>query len=1024
MAVANPLRHRASTRSVHLVRLVLTILLGLAATLPQSGAADLGVKKPDLSKLPPAAVATVDFARDIQPLLAERCVKCHGSEKQKGGLRLDAKARALQGGDDGKIIEPGNSASSRMIHLVAGLEEDTVMPPEGKGDRFTAEQIALLRAWIDQGADWPDGGKETKLRSHHWSLQPLNASGVPIITGAENPVDSFVRAGLAAKGLTISAPADRATLIRRLSFDLLGLPPTPEEIDEFARDPSPKACEELVDRLLSSPQYGERWGRHWLDVARYTESQGFEYDSLRDNAWHYRDYVIRSFNEDKPYDQFMREQVAGDVMEPVTSDGMIGPSLLVCGPWDQAGNAQANATQKMITREDELEDLLGVVGQSFLGLTINCARCHAHKFDPIPHEDYYRMKAIFEGVKHGERTIPATAVSDETKERREALEKSIATAGEKVARIEAMGAALAAEKLSVTAPPPGPKAFARWTFDGAKTTVMAGKLEGGAEIVNGRLKLARPEAFFKTEALPQDIREKTLEAWVSLATLEQSGGAAISLATKNGDVFDAIVFGERQPKRWMAGSDHFSRTQNLNMPDETASPDDLIHVAIVYRGDQTITVFRNGLPAGESYKAKSLATFKAGDGHILIGLRHPGAGNGYLTGEIQQAALYDRALSDGEIMDSFRAGGSSVPLEQILAELTQAQRAERDAALAELTKKRELLKPLIPIKAPSGGLSYVGTRIEPQPTKRLIRGDVHSPAEVVTPGALTAVTNLESDFGLSANAPEAQRRLKFASWLADPGNPLPARVMVNRVWHLHFGQGLVSTPNDFGASGAGPSHPELLDWLAGQFIKSGWSVKALHRLILTSATYQQSSGVQMKAAGIDADNTLLWRSTPRRLEAEAVRDAMLAASGRLDLQMGGPSFKGVTYANDSPGPDSNRRTVYRMNVNSGKDPLLDAFDCPDPAVKTPRRGVTTTPLQALELMNNAFVQRQAKGLAERALRMAGNDVNAAIEAAYSLALGRKPSPDEAKTAQAAARERDLASVCWALLNSTEFVYVR
>jgi hypothetical protein len=346
-----------------------------------------------------------------------------------------------------------------MVHLVAGLEEDTVMPPEGKGDRFTAEQIALLRAWIDQGADWPDDGKETKLRSHHWSLQPLKATAVPIITGVENPVDSFVRAGLAAKGLTISAPADRATLIRRLSFDLLGLPPTPEEVDEFARNSSPKAFEVLVDRLLSTPQYGERWGRHWLDVARYTESQGFEYDTLRDNAWHYRDYVIRSFNEDKPYDQFMREQVAGDVMEPVTSDGMIAPSLLVCGPWDQAGNAQANATQKMITREDELEDLLGVVGQSFLGLTINCARCHAHKFDPIPHEEYYRMKAIFEGVKHGERTIPATAVPDETKERREALEKAIATAGEKVARIEAMGAMgakLAAEKLSVTAPPPGP----------------------------------------------------------------------------------------------------------------------------------------------------------------------------------------------------------------------------------------------------------------------------------------------------------------------------------------------------------------------------------------------------------------------------------------------------------------------------------------------------------------------------------------------------------------------------------------
>ena len=1015
------------------MRSIIATLIVFASALPRVDAKDSAPKEVDLSKLPPAASATVDFARDIQPLLADRCVKCHGPEKQKGGLRLDAKAPAMQGGDDGKVIEPGKSAESRLIHLVAGLEADTVMPPKDKGERLTAAQIGLLRAWIDQGVSWPGDGKVARVRSEHWSLQPLKKPAPSVVAGAATEVDAFILAKLSAKGLALSPEADPRTLIRRVTFDLTGLPPTPEDVEAFAESygtngthkpheshPSYRA---LVERLLASPRYGERWGRHWLDVARYTESQGFEYDKLRENAWHYRDYTIRSFNEDKPYDIFMREQVAGDVLEPVTTDGMIAPSLLVCGPWDEAGNAQANATQKMITREDELEDLLGVVGQSFLGLTVNCVRCHTHKFDPIPHEDYYRMKAVFAGVKHGERTFTVADAPRQPKGRREELEKEIAAAEKKVAEIEAAGAKAASARRPATAPAPGPAAFARWTFDGAKAAVMPGTLHGGAEMVNGRLKLGKPGAFFKTEPLPKDIAARTLEAWVALETLEQGGGGVISIESHRGD-FDAIVFGERQPKKWMAGSASFARTQDLEIPAENASRGGFVHVAIVYGADRTVSFFRNGEPAGKPYRAQSLATYKAGDGHVLLGLRHTGAGGGFLTGEIRQAALYDRALGPAEIMASFRAGGASVSQAEILAALPAEQRSAREAALAGLEKARAALKAIAPVTPPRGETSYVGTRIQPAPTKRLVRGDVHSPAEVVTPGALSAVFQLEADFGLPADAPEAQRRLKFADWLADARNPLPARVMVNRVWQLHFGQGLVATPNDFGASGAPPTHPELLDCLAGKFIASGWSVKALHRLILNSATYRQSSGSSEKAAALDADNTLLWRYPPRRIEAEAVRDAMLFVSGQIDLKMGGPSFKGTSYESGKAGAVSNRRTVYRMNVNSGKDPLLDAFDCPDPAVKTPRRGVTITPLQALELMNNAFVQRQAKGLAERALKAAAGDPNAAIQHAYRLALGRPPTAGETQRATAAAQARDLTGVCWALLNSTEFVYVR
>ena len=570
-------------------------------------------------------------------------------------------------------------------------------------------------------------------KRRHWALQPL------VEANRELTLDDFITARLAQEGLALSTEADRPTLLRRLNFDLIGLPPSPEEIDAFVNDTSPKAFEMAVDRLLASPHYGERWGRHWLDVVRYTESNGFEFDRLRPNAWHYRDYVIKSFNDDKPYDRFVKEQIAGDVLEPVTSEGIVAASLLVCGPWDASSAIQTNPTQKLIAREDELEDMVAAVEQTFLGLTVNCARCHDHKFDAISQMEYYRIKSVFEGVKHGERA----------------------------------------------------------------------------------------------------------------------------------------------------------------------------------------------------------------------------AGN-------------------------------------------------------------------IPA-------SYVGTRVEPEPTRLFKRGEVTSPQEVVTPGALAAVAGLNPDFEMPSNAPEAQRRLKFADWLGDPRNPLTARVMVNRAWQYHFGQGLVTTPNDLGVNGGRPSHPELLDWLAVKFIQSGWSVKALHRLIINSATYRQGSDGNDKAASLDADNLLLWRYNPRRLEGEALRDAMLAVSGQLNPAMGGPSFQPFTITEfnaafyhlfDRGGPEFNRRTVYRVNVNSGKDPLLDAFDCPDPSVKTPRRGMTTTPLQALELMNNSFVLRQARMLGERSLVTCNHDVSAAIPMIYRLALGRRPTAEEALRAEKVAQERGPTSLCWALLNSTEFVYVR
>ena len=1014
--------------------LMARMAVGLATCLaPQiSMAAESSSSVPvDLARLPAIAGRTIDFARDIQPLFSGRCVKCHGAEKQKGGLRLDVRSAALKGGDSGLAMIGGKSAESRLIHLVAGLEKDSLMPP--KGERLTSEEVGVLRAWIDQGLKWPEDVGAARARNGHWALQPLRTPVPPALANLKSPItnsiDAFILARLSTNGLSLSPAAERATLIRRLNFDLIGLPPEPQEIDAFVADKSPRAYEALVERLLASPRYGERWGRHWLDVARYTESQGFEYDKLRDNAWHYRDYVIKSFNDDKPYNQFMKEQIAGDVLEPVTSDGIIGTSLLVCGPWDEAGNAQANATQKAITREEEMEDLVGTVSQTFLGLTINCARCHSHKFDPISQEEYYRIKSVFDGVKHGERAVAGAAESKVRQERMAGSQKEIASAQDVVARIEGEGWKLAAAKRQPDATEHGPTPFARWSFVTVPDSTMSGELRGGATIAKGRLLLSKEGAFYQAAALTRDVREKTLEAWVALADLKQGGGAAISIESEDGRVFDAIVFGERQARKWTAGSGGFERTRDLGAPDETAPPGALVHMVIVYRADNSVAVFRNGVPYGAPYTpASPLQTFKAGKARVLVGMRHTGGGKPFLTGEIQQAALYDRALSAEEVASSFRAAGFSVPQAEILASLTDAQRAERDAALSRLKEAQDLMATIKPIPA-----SYVGTRVQPAPTKLLRRGDVKSPADVVTAAGLSAIVDVESEFGLAADAPEAQRRLKFAGWLADPLNPLPARVMANRIWHFHFGQGLVSTPNDFGVSGARPSHPELLDWLAAKLIESGWSVKALHRLIVNSATYRQSSKTSERALTMDADNALLWRFPSRRLEAEAVRDAVLAVSGQLNVVAGGPSFRpfealkfpaNAYVPRDRIGPEYNRRTVYRMNVNSGKEPLLDAFDCPDPSVRTPRRGVTTTPLQALGLMNNSFVQRQAGHLAERALKDADNDMPRAIRAAYRVALGRAPTRDEARRALAAAKDRSLTNVCWALLNSTEFVYVR
>ena len=733
-------------------------------------------------------------------------------EEAEGRLRLDGREYAFHGGENGAVIAAGRPEKSALLDRIESTDEDERMPPTG--ERLTPKQVSLMRAWMAAGAEWPGhvGVKREDPAKTHWAFQPVRRPEVP---PGVNGIDHFIAVGLAKLGLKPGTEAGRRTLIRRVTLDLTGLPPSPEDVERFVGESDPRAYEKLVDRLLASPQYGERQARHWLDVARFSESDGFEEDMQRKQAWTYRDYVIQAFNDDTPYDQFVREQIAGDVLQPVTPRGIAATGFLVAGSWDALARVTPSKLGRLQSREEQLEEMVGAVGQTFLGLTVQCARCHDHKFDPIPQVDYYRMKSVLEGVDHGH------------------------------------------------------------------------------------------------------------------------------LPKKHGM---RRMLGEREDAEWQAATKPLRET----------------------------------IAACEKRMAELDREIKASDAKP----------------EVKAALAAERKEIE----------------------------AERDKSKGEMDARFSVT------------LAFTGDREQPKPTVIFVRGDIRQPGEVVAPGALSAVREPQPEWGLAPDAPEGERRVRFARWVTRPENPFTARVMVNRLWQQHFGTGLVDTPSDFGVNGGRPSHPGLLDWLAGEFVARGWSVKAMHRLIVTSATYRQSAGTDGRASGpasMDSDNRLLWHFPSRRLEGEVVRDAMLAMSGDLNPRMGGPSFAPFTVTQlntyfyhlfDKDEPEFNRRSIYRIHVMTARSPFLDALDCPSPAVNTPSRRATTTPLQALALMNDTFAVRQAAKLANR-IASATPEVAAQIVRAFEVVFSRPPQPGEAAACEKVAREHGLATVCWALLNSSEFLYL-
>ena len=865
-----------------------------------------------------------------------------------------------------------------------------------------------------------------------WALKPLSSVAPPSTKGdaGTNPIDAFLLAKLEEQNLAFSAPADPRTLIRRLYFDLTGLPPSSEEVEAFVADPSETAYLALIDKLLASSSYGERWGRHWLDIARYGESDGFERNMPRNNLWHFRDWVIRAFNEDMPFDRFARLQIAGDIIENGSHEGLAATGFLVSGVHNTV--VGSSPMMKKLAREDELEEIVGALGQTFLGLTVNCARCHDHKFDPISQVEYYGLTAAIGGVYHGERDYRQAVDAKQIAE----LDKEIKALSVELASIDTRGRekALAARKSGEVRAPEPPKAFATWEFDGdLKDSVgnLHGVGHGGARIENGALVVNGAEAHVITARIPKEIREKTLEAWVVIDGLGQKGGGAITIQTPGGQTFDSIVFAEQENRRWMAGSNGFVRTQSFGGTEEQEADKRPVHVAIVYRADGTIQGFRDGQPYGKPYQKGGLHTYGKDGAEIVFGMRHSPTGNNrMLKGRVLRANFYDRALDPGAVAASAGQVTNWVPEAEIVAQLTkeEAERRQKIAtSIADLENKRSSLD-----RRRAGKIYSVRAR---NPGKRhlLRRGVWNDVGDAVTPGVVAALTSVSSDLGLDHGSSDADRRRKLAEWVTSKDNPLFPRVAVNRIWHYHFGTGIVSTPSDFGANGGKPTHPELLDWLARKFIESGYRVKKLHRMILTSKAFRQSSRYAAKGFAADADNRLLWRMTPRRIEAEALRDAMLAVAGKLNPKRGGPGYVDVKMNNlngtmyytpfDFDKPELNRRTVYRFSPRGQRSALLDSFDCPDPSGAAPRRSVTTTPLQALSLLNNAFVIRLSKHFAARVRESAGDEVDTQVKEAYRLAFAKAPHADDVAPAAELVREHGLESLCRALFNANEFVIV-
>jgi hypothetical protein len=883
------------------------------------------------------------FEKQVRPLLAANCFECHGEKKQEAGLRLDARQPAMRGGDEGPVIKAGNPDASKLVAAIR-YAGDIQMPPDGK---LPAQQIEILTSWVKRGAPWPDHGAiadgehAAQKANSHWAFQPVREPPIPAVNARGwmgTPIDAFILARLEAAGIAPGKAADRRTLLRRVTLDLTGLPPTPAEVEEFVSDSSPTAFEKVVDRLLASPRYGERWGRHWLDYARYSDTKGYVFQEDRNYrfAYVYRDWVIRAFNEDLPYNEFLVRQIAADRLP---RDDENNPHLAAMG-FLTVGRRFLN------NKNDIIDDRIDVVMRTTMALTVSCARCHDHKFDPIPTADYYSIYGVFDASV--EKLIPIAPPSEEfergVREREEKLNKFLE---EKRREAEVKLRLEAADFLLATNSPR----------------------------VTDENMLRRDRQARMTERVRQYLKERGKQfdpifaPWQAFArTTAFEGGRADELAAhiaKNeldGGKLNALVV------QAFAGD----------------VPKSLTEVAEKYR-NLFADIDAQWKTAVDGAKAKN----------------EPGP-----------TALAD---ADAEQIRQVLYGADS-PLvlsgENLDRSLERQDRTEARRLRQEIEKFRTTAK-----SAPLQAMGMEDAARIPPKSRVFLRGSPGRPGPEVARHFVSIV---------AGDSPEpftdGSGRLELAQAIASPDNPLTARVLVNRVWQHHFGQGLVRTPSDFGLRSDPPSHPELLDYLASRFVAEGWSIKRLHRWILLSSAYQQSSEDRPEARAKDPENLLLWRTNRQRMDLEALRDSLLFASGQLDETIGGPAVNIVTA------PFSKRRSVYGQIERQNLPAFFRTFDFATPDSHSPQRFTTTIPQQALFLMNSPFVIEQAGAMIQRPEVKTAEEPAERIKRLYSLLFGRQPTEDEITTGAQFVSADNNTDANWqryaqALMVSNEFVFI-
>jgi hypothetical protein len=1022
----------------------LTLALAVAA-----GCSAVGARLPALEAqtLP----KRVDFIHEVRPILREACYKCHGPEKRKGSLRLDVKALAMKGGEDGPVIIPGQGDKSPLVQRLTSTDEDQRMPQ--KAAPLTPEQIRLIRAWIDQGASWPDAlAGASADSSTYWAFQPLAHVAPPQVKDTSwihTPIDQFILGALEAKQLHPNPAADRRTLIRRAYFDLLGLPPTPEEVDAFLSDPLPDAYPRLIDHLLASPHYGERWARHWLDTARFGESHGFEQDYDRPYAFWYRDFVIKALNDDMPFNQFIQWQLAGDELAPDDPWAMAATGFIGAGVFP----TQLTEAEFEPARYDELDNMAATTGTAMLGLTIGCARCHDHKFDPISSQEYYRFITTFALTIRSEIDLDFDPGKfRQAKARFDRAHAPLIAAREKYEqeelprRFEAWLKTMPKESLTKPA----------WVIlDPDEFTSKGGatlrKLSDSSVLASGKNPDRDTYAFVARTSLT-NFSSIRIEALADPSLVKGGPGRAdngniqltdlrVTVAPLRGEakavelklVHPRATFEQNaelsvqkvidgDPKTGWAVDPQFGRNHAAVF--EIQNPPSFdggmkLSVTLEFNGNKRHTIGRTRMAV--STLAPPVALDGASVPQKVVEICSQlaaGSEVGTLTDEDQRSlmAWYRTTDPDWQKLDA-----------AVQADLKNEPKPD----LKKIMVTSEGFKPLHH-NADERGFPHFYRK-----TYFLKRGDTHQKGEEKAPGFLKILEHApEGEAHWQVPPPSGSRtswrRRAMANWITDTrygAGDLVARVAVNRVWQHHFGEGIVATPNDFGRQGARPINPALLDWLANDLEQHGWNLKRLHKLIMTSATYMQSIQPDEVRAKIDPDNKLLWHRNRQRLEAEAIRDSMLAVSGLLDQRMFGPGTLDESMR---------RRSIYFFIKRSQFIPILQLFDAPDPSVSVGSRVATTIAPQALLFMNNPNVRDYARALAERLQPARAKSMAEAVEEGYQLALGRKPDAQELErsaaflTRQSASYRADhkaepdqlaLDDFCQALFGLNEFIYV-